>query len=312
MAAPTIQLQGIAEAPQGRMPWLWLWDLELSPRTLTLPPVVFRMTNAVGPVQWPPRASVTASMTVTVLAAPNRARFTATAGTFTYYSANNLVDTAGSAAGNNRTQAVVYAVAVDGAWIEVSGTGFASETRSLTITLGPTPVTFYPFPFSMGEIEADQEGNLPSIDLQVDNTSRVLMSTLHDAGGFEGNRASLVLTHASAIASPPYPNEQALAFRFRIAQAVASNSAIALKLESPQFFTQGIPRDRFVSKRCRWLFGSRECGYPITPFAAFTTCEKTIAACIARGDDEVARLLPRQHPKRFGGFPGIPQSRAPR
>lgn len=312
MVSSPVLLQTVGEQPHGRQPWIWLWEIELVKRTVLLPPVVLRMTNVAKPVVWPPRYPVTASITVTVLAAPDRARLTATAGTFVAYAANNLVDIAGSAAGNNRTQARIYAVATNASWIEVLGTGFTGETRSLTVTQGPTPVTYYPFPFAMGEIEADQEGNLPSIDISVDNTARTLMPTLHAAGGFEGNRASLILTHESQLLAPPFPNEVAIPFKFRISQALATQSAIQLKLESPQFFSQGIPRDRFVSKRCRWAFGGPECGYPITPFAAFTTCDGTIPACVERGDDEVARLLPRLHPRRYGGFPGIPQSRGAR
>lgn len=313
-----VQLQYVGERPHGRDPWIWMWELELAKRTVALPPVVFRMTSADRTVPWPPRAATTASMTVTTYAVPTRGRFTAATSTFTGWVAGDLVDVAGSAlgslgsGGNNTTQAVVYAVASNGSYVELLGAFVAEGPRSFSLTVGPTPVTYYPFPFLMGEIEQTQEGDLPSLELNVDNTARTLMSVLHDGGGFQGNRATLVLTHTGSLASPPYPNHQFFTYRFTIASAAATNSAVQLRLESPSFFQQRVPRDRFLGKRCRWLFGSRECGYPITPFSAFTTCNKDLADCIERGEDEVARFLPRLHPRRFGGFPGIPQQRAPR
>ena len=69
------------------------------------------------------------------------------------------------------------------------------------------------------------------------------------------------------------------------------------------------PQDRYVASRCRWEFGSGQCGYVVNAVAAYTTCPKTLSACIARGQDHAARGLPVLHPARFGGFPGIPRQR---
>ena len=303
-----IALQQAGETNHLKRPWLWLWELELEKRTVTLPPVVFRMTTATSEVSWPPRTVFTASMTVTVVSV-TRGRFTAAAGTFSGMTSGMLVDIAGSATTNNRTQAVVYRQDPAGAWLEVVGAFTAEGPRSFSITAGPTPTTFYPFPFQMGEQKQDQDGNLPSLELTIDNTTRLLMSALHKASGFEGNRATAILTHESCIATPGYPFHQSIEQSFTIVNAIASSGSIVLKLEPPQFFQQALPRDRFIAARCRWLHGGPECGYAITPFAGFTTCNHTVSDCTAHGDDEVSRFLPRLHPKRFGGFPGIPQQR---
>jgi phage-related protein len=172
--------------------------------------------------------------------------------------------------------------------------------------------TFYPFPFDQTEIEQTQEGDLPALDLALDNTARTLMRYLHSGRGFEGNRATLYLTHADALLAPVYPNEQAIRFDFVVASAVASETSVTLRLEQPNFFQVRVPADRFVARRCRWKFGSPECGYPVTAVAAFTDCNKTIDDCIERGEDEAFRRLPVLHPRRFGGFPGIPTQRGPR
>jgi len=172
-------------------------------------------------------------------------------------------------------------------------------------------VTFYPLAFDMSEIEQTQEGDLPTLDIAIDNTARTLMRYLHGGRGFEGNRATVYLTHQDALLAPVYPNHEQIKFEFVVASAVASESTVTIRLEHPNFFQIRVPGSRFVARRCRWEFGGPECGYPVTTAAAFTTCGKTIDDCIQRGQDEAFRNLPVLHPRRFGGFPGIPAQRGP-
>lgn len=173
----------------------------------------------------------------------------------------------------------------------------------------PPRLTWFPFPFSHGAIESSQDGNLPSVDLTLDNTTRTLMRHLHAGQGFEGNRATLFLVHESALASPSYPSHEFRRWDFVIASSAATEDAITFRLEHPNLFDARVPADRFVAQRCRWKHGGPECGYPITPVAAFQTCDKSIGQCIDHGVDELERRLPVLHPKRYGGFPGIPVQR---
>lgn len=224
LTLPT-NLLAASEDPHGGR-WVLLWDIELERRTLTLPPIVFRITSAPQQVTWPPS----------------------------------------------------------------------------------TGETFYPFGFGMTPIEQDNEGNLPSVDLAIDNTGRTLMRQLHDGKGFEGNRATLYLTHQSAIDGAV---DESIEFEFQVSSATAAQDSITLRLEAVNLNEKRLPWGRYVQGTCRWQFGGLECAYAITPTAAFDTCPKTIAACTLRGDDEVARNLPRLHPRRFGGFPGIATQRGP-
>lgn len=171
----------------------------------------------------------------------------------------------------------------------------------------PSPEVFYPLQFSMSEIEQTNEGDLPTVDLAIDNTARTLMRFLHSGRGFEGNRATVWLTSAAALATA----DQFLRFDFVVASAIASEQVVSIRLEQPNFFQIRVPASRFVARRCRWEFGGPECGYPVTNAAAYTTCGKTIDDCILRGEDEAFRALPVLHPRRFGGFPGIPAQRGP-
>lgn len=190
---------------------------------------------------------------------------------------------------------------------------FTSAAQNVTWPPDPTEgVTFYPLAFEMTDIEQTQEGDLPSVDLAIDNTARTLMRYLHAGRGFEGNRATVYLTHQEALTTPAYPNHQFVRFDFAVASAVATEATVTMRLEQPNFFQIRVPSARFVARRCRWEFGGPECGYPITTAAAYTSCAKTIDDCIQRGMDEAFRNLPVLHPRRFGGFPGIPTQRGPR
>lgn len=173
---------------------------------------------------------------------------------------------------------------------------------------GPIYQQWEPFNFKLTTQTSNQEGDLPSIQLSVDNTARVLMRHLHEGNGLEGNYCKLYLVPQSGLAIA-YPNQEAQEFTFDIASATANDEAVTFKLERANFFTRQSPQDRFSARRCRREFGGIACGYVQNALAGFATCSKTQVACIARGDDHVARGLPRLHPMRFGGFPGIPKQR---
>ena len=168
--------------------------------------------------------------------------------------------------------------------------------------------TWDPYAFTFTPIEQSGEGDLPQIDLSVDNSTRVLMRYLHAGNGLEGNYCTVFLVPANAI-SVAYPSHVYQRWDLQIAGAQASSDAVAFRLERANFFSRLAPQDRYVAGRCRWPFGSAECGYVINDVAAYTTCPKTIDACIARGADHASRGLPVLHPGRFGGFPGIPKQR---
>ena len=167
------------------------------------------------------------------------------------------------------------------------------------------PGTFYPFNFSFTPIEQTQEGDLPQVDLTIDNAARTLMRVLHTGDGFEGNYCKVWLVPFSALGV----NNEFQVWDLQVAAAFANDEAITFRLERANFFTRQAPQDRFVAARCRWGFGSRECGYVINSLAAFATCPKDVDSCTARGQDHRARGLPVLHPRRFGGFPGIPRQR---
>lgn len=176
------------------------------------------------------------------------------------------------------------------------------------VSLSPTQ-TWYPAAFAMSPIQQDGEGSLPQVDLTFDNATRAMMPLLHSNNGLEGNRATLFLLNA-ASKDIAYPNHEFVQWTFAIAMAEANDESVTFRMEVPNFFQRKSPQDRYVAARCRWQFGGPECGYIANAVAGYSTCNKTVSDCVLRGDDEVGRNLPRLHPARFGGFPGIPAERA--
>lgn len=168
----------------------------------------------------------------------------------------------------------------------------------------PDLTTWYPFPFDFSPIEMNQEGDLPQLELTVDNTTRFLSEYLHAGNGMEGNPAVLFLVPTGALGIA-YPNHQFQRWDLQVAGAVMNEEGIGIRLEMPNFFTRTSPMDRYVPSRCRWQYGSGNCGYVLNEFAAFPTCSKLIGACIERGEDLRVRGLPVVLPANYGGHPGV-------
>lgn len=172
----------------------------------------------------------------------------------------------------------------------------------------PAGEVWYPFNFSFTPIAQSQDGDLPQIDLSIDNTARTLMRYLHDGDGCEGNYARLILVPANGL-SIAYPNHESQQWDLRVSGCLANDEAATFRLERANFFTRTSPQDRFVASRCRWGYGSRECGAVVNETASFQRCPKTVDACAEIGEDHRSRGLPVLHPERFGGFPGLPKQR---
>lgn len=186
---------------------------------------------------------------------------------------------------------------------------FTTYHREIAWPVGhPLGITWSPFPFEVGNIELSGEGDLPHVDINIGNTTRFAMQYLHAAGGFEGRPVKLYLLTEAGL-SLAYPDQESIAWRFTVAGSVANTESVTLRLAAANFFHVKTPPDRYVPARCRWPFGGNECGYVVNAVSAFTTCNKTFSDCVARGNDEAALLRPVLHPRRFGGFPGIPQQR---
>jgi hypothetical protein len=96
----------------------------------------------------------------------------------------------------------------------------------------PGSTTWYPFPFEFSPIEQNQEGDLPQLELTVDNTARFLSEYLHAGNGMEGNPATLFLVPTNAL-SLAYPNHQYQRWDLQVAGAVMNDEGVGIRLEMP-------------------------------------------------------------------------------
>lgn len=174
--------------------------------------------------------------------------------------------------------------------------------------LAPDTWTWSPFNFAFSPIEQTQDGDLPALDMSIDNVTRMLMRFLHEGDGLEGNRVRLYLVNEAGLGLT-YPDHEFMSWELDIASAQANDEAVSFRLEKVNFFSRLAPQDRYTAGRCRWEYGGIDCGYVLNAVAGFQTCPKTLSACADRGLDHLARGLPVLHPRRFGGFPGIPTQR---
>lgn len=173
------------------------------------------------------------------------------------------------------------------------------------VTVGST--TFWPWPLSCSTIEQSANGDLPSLQLSIDNRTRWLMPYMHEHDGMAGKQVKLWLVNAQAL---PGSLASTFSMRWRIASSEANAEAILCRLELPNLFTLRFPVDRYRADRCDVVrFGDSRCGYIRNDVAAFTNCPRTPTACEDRGADERARRIPVVHPMRFGGFRGVAVNR---
>lgn len=164
---------------------------------------------------------------------------------------------------------------------------------------------YSPAPIVHGDVTTDTDGSLPTMTITVGHAGPMVASTVDDANGFVGQPVRIMLVSSFELENP----DAAIIQEGEVVSASITSEGIAFKISAFNLFQLQFPPFIFARRRCRYIFGGPECGYNITASgAAFSTCPKTLDACEDRGDDEVARSLPRRHPSRFGGWPGIPRA----
>ena len=157
----------------------------------------------------------------------------------------------------------------------------------------------YPMPFTQSPFSENSDGDLPTVSIGLSNQLRTMSTYFEQGNGFVGNRAY------GALVNTRYPGTTQVR-TFTVVSAVVTIDVVQVQLEMPNALQVDYPEDRYDARLCGVQFGSAECGYPVNAAAAYTTCGLHVADCNLRGDDEVARNLPRLHPRRFDAFPGVP------
>lgn len=167
------------------------------------------------------------------------------------------------------------------------------------------PLTYSPTPIIHSDVEEGSDGSLPTITITVGHAGPIVASTVDSANGFVGQPIRIMLVSSLDLSA----SKAVIRQDGEVVAASITPRGIAFRISAFNLYQLQFPPYIFARRRCRWIFGSAECGYNTDAVGAgFSVCEKTLDACRARGDDEVSLGLPRQHPARFGGWPGIPRA----
>jgi len=167
------------------------------------------------------------------------------------------------------------------------------------------PLTYSPAPITHGNVEEGTDGSLPTIPITLGHAGPLVGATMDAADGFVGLPVRIMLVSALDIAS----GKPAVSQQGEVVSAAVKSEAIVLQVSAFNLYQLQFPPFIHSRRRCRWIFGSAECGYNTeVAGAGFSTCNKTLENCEERGDDEVAQGFARAHPARFGAFPGIPRA----
>lgn len=168
-------------------------------------------------------------------------------------------------------------------------------------------IVYSPFGIAIGERRETVDGDIPTLAVEVANPSREIGLAIDQYDGLVGAPVVIRIVHASDLANFQSQIEE----RAEVRRARVTGDRCTFVLAAYALYRRPFPAWRYLAFNCRWQFGGPECGYAIpaspggTVGTGFATCGRTFTACDERGDDEVARSLTRQHPKRFGGFPGM-------
>ena len=166
-------------------------------------------------------------------------------------------------------------------------------------------LVYSPAPIVHSDIEETTDGSLPTITITVGHAGPIVAQTVDAADGFVEQPCRIMLVSSLDLENP----DAAIVQTGEVVAATVASDSIAFRVSAFNLYQLQFPSFIYARRRCRWIFGSSECGYNTQAVgAAFSTCEKTLDACEERGDDEVTRGLVRRHPARFGGFPGIPRA----
>ena len=166
-------------------------------------------------------------------------------------------------------------------------------------------MVFNSFPIMQTPVREDGSGSFQYTDVSVDNSSRILMPYLQGVTGvraFLGMPAFAWLVNKSDLSASKY-----VRFDFEVQSWAASPEIITFRMAAPNMLLKQVPIDRFNTNICSHKFGNLAsgCPYIVNTFAAFATCNQTLADCNARGADHAARGVPVLMPLYFGGFPGV-------
>jgi phage-related protein len=160
-------------------------------------------------------------------------------------------------------------------------------------------MVFKPMPMGLSTIQDDDKGTLQEIVLTLTNIGGEMASFVAATGGLPQAIVTpyLVNIGALSVTTPLWSGS------FEVAGISVTREGVALRLALPALIRELFPQHIFNRSRCPWIFRGSECRYQ---GSTYTTCNKTLSDCELRGADEFSGGHAKMHPRKFGGFPGMP------
>lgn len=176
----------------------------------------------------------------------------------------------------------------------------------------PQAITFrgniyYPFPITHSPVSENTEGDLNVTSLTVSNISREIATLLEDHAGLIGQPVRAMLVSVNDLLSGTPLIEQ----DYTIRELTMNADAITCQLAVYNLYSSRFPALRLMRGHCRLSYRGAGCGYAV-PISGggLSACDKSrdgTNGCEAHGANEIANGYDQLHPKRFGGYPGIPR-----
>ncbi len=202
----------------------------------------------------------------------------------------------------------------DGSWITLLDIHL-DDDNLLLLTDNNEDVTFdgktyQAFDIGVSELETNSDGSLKPLHLFVSSVSREVTAYIMN-NKIRGRTVYVRVVNTNALGSAD--NQLFEKFTARSIKIVDATNIIQIELGNPPLFNKAFPGNRFTRSTCtRFAFGGSLCGFVVdnnTP-SNLTECDRTFdgpAGCRAHGDYEQESGLTREHPRRFGGWLGLPK-----
>ena len=152
--------------------------------------------------------------------------------------------------------------------------------------------TWVAFPFEIEEIGDDLKGEIPQVNVQVSNISRVMEAyisaydTYCKNNGYSDIDVNLYVVNSKNLADSTAEAE----YEFILKSPATDSRWATFILGASNPFRRRFPQGRILKNHCRFRFKDLRCQYA----GVESTCNKTLARC---------RQL--SNSANFGGFPGV-------
>ena len=166
---------------------------------------------------------------------------------------------------------------------------------------------YFPFPVTHATETQNTEGDLNSTALSISNVSREIMTILNEHEGLIDQPVRVLLVNKGDLSGGQAIVQQ----DYTIRQVSATAETITAQLTVFNPYKANFPATRLTRGHCRFGYRSKGCAYAVpVSDGGLDSCDKTYDGangCEAHGENELANGYPQIHPRRFGGFLGIPR-----